>query len=97
MKFEWDPNKEKINQQKHGVNFEQAAYVFSDPFALSLFDEAHSETEDRWIILGQSVKEMILVVVHTYRDKNGAESVRIISARKASKNEIKQYRKRQPK
>jgi len=94
MKFEWDPNKEAINIKKHGVNFEQAAYVFADQFSLSIFDDEHSEDEDRWIILGRSNNEMLLVVVHTFRSKNNEEVVRIISARKATKNESKIYKKR---
>lgn len=97
MKFEWDPKKEKRNIQKHGVSFEQASYVFADPFALDRFDGAHSETEERWILLGKSLNEVVLVVVHTFRDNNGSELVRIISARKATKNESQTYQKRCPK
>jgi uncharacterized DUF497 family protein len=94
MKFEWDPLKEKINIKKHKVSFEEAAYVFADKHALSLFDSEHSEEEERWILLGKSLKAMILVVVHTFREKDGTETVRIISARKATKNEQKVYEKR---
>lgn len=94
MKFEWDPNKEAINIKKHGVSFEQAAYVFADQFSLSMFDNEHSNQEDRWIILGKSNNEMILLVVHTFRNSDNEETVRIISARKATKNEEKTYRKR---
>lgn len=94
MKFEWDPNKEKVNVEKHGVSFEQACYVFSDPFALTLFDQPHSELEDRWILLGKSFNETLLTVVHTYKDRDGVEFVRIISARKATKNEAKVYQQR---
>lgn len=96
MKFEWDSKKEKINIKKHKVAFEQAAYVFNDKYSLSLFDDEHSEDEDRWILLGKSLKEMILVVVHTFRDKDDVEIVRIISARKATKNEQKTYHERCP-
>ena len=94
MKFEWDGNKERSNIQKHGITFEQASYVFADQFALSLFDNEHSDNEDRWILLGKSLNELMLVVVHTFKDKNGIESVRIISARKATKNEKQTYDKR---
>jgi uncharacterized protein len=94
MKFEWDTNKEKINVQKHGITFEQASYVFADPFALSQYDDEHSENEDRWILLGKSLNETILVVVHTFRDNDGVEFVRIISARKATKREKQTYQKR---
>ncbi len=97
MKFEWDKNKEKINIQKHGVTFEQASYVFADPFALSKFDDEHSEDEDRWILLGKSLNEVLLVVVHTFRENNGEEIVRIISARKATQKEKQAYHKRCPK
>lgn len=97
MKFEWDRKKEKTNIQKHGVSFEQASYVFSDPFALNKYDESHSQDEERWILLGKSLNEVVLVVVHTFRDNDGVESVRIISARKATKQEQKTYRKRVPK
>jgi uncharacterized DUF497 family protein len=94
MKFEWDPRKEKINIKKHKVSFEEAAYVFSDKHALSLFDSEHSEDEERWVLLGKSLKAMMLVVVHTFREKDGTEVVRIISARKATKNEQNAYEKR---
>ena len=97
MKFEWDTNKEKINIQKRGITFEQASYVFADTFALSKYDEEHSEDEDRWILLGKSLSEAVLVVVHTFADDDGAEFVRIISARKATKREKLAYNKRCPK
>ena len=94
MKFEWDKNKEKLNMQKHGVTFEQASYVFADKFALNRFDDEHSEDENRWVMLGKSLKETILLVVHTFRDNDGTEFVRIISARKATKKEKQIYQKR---
>ena len=94
MKFEWDINKEKKNIEKHGISFGQAAYVFSDQFALSMFDSEHSDIEDRWILLGKSLSEVIIVVVHTFRDENDIELVRIISARKATKNEALTYQNR---
>ncbi len=94
MKFEWDTKKEKINIQKRGITFELASYVFADPFALSKYDDEHSEDEDRWILLGKSLTESILVVVHTFRNDGGAESVRIISARKATRREKISYHKR---
>jgi uncharacterized DUF497 family protein len=97
MKFEWDKNKEETNIIKHGVTFEQASYVFADPFVLNKFDDEHSDDEDRYVLLGKSLNETILVVIHTFRDKNGMEFVRIISARKATKNEKKVYQKRCPK
>ncbi len=96
MKFEWDPKKEAINIQKHDITFEQASYVFSDPYALNKYDEEHSEDEDRWLLLGKSMNEVILVVVHTFKDQGGVELVGIISARKATKNESKEYQRRHP-
>jgi len=97
MKFEWDTNKEKINIQKHGVTFEQASYVFADKFALNMFDDEHSNDEDRWLMLGKSLNEVLLLVVHTFRNIDGIEFVRIISARKATKNEKEAYQQRCPK
>ncbi len=96
MKFEWDTRKEKINIQKHGVTFEQASYVFADPYALNKYDEEHSQDEDRWLLLGKSQNEILLIVVHTFKDQDGIELVRIISARKATKNESKEYYRRHP-
>jgi hypothetical protein len=96
MKFEWDPKKEETNIQKHGITFEQASYVFADPYALNKYDDEHSEDEDRWLLLGKSMNEVILVVVHTFKDQDGIEFVRIISARKATKNESNEYQRRHP-
>ncbi len=94
MKFEWDPAKEKLNRQKHGISFEQAAYVFADPWALNRYDDEHSVDEERWILLGKSINEVILTVVHTFKDDRGTEMVRIISARKATKREQQTYQQR---
>jgi uncharacterized protein len=60
MKFEWDENKNQLNIRKHGIDFADAAYVFSDPFALNLPDDQHSETEERWILLGKNLNERVL-------------------------------------
>ena len=97
MKFEWDKYKEKTNIQRHGITFEEASYVFADPFALNKYGSRHSEDEDRWILLGKTLNEIILVVVHTFRYYDGNELVRIISARKATKREKQAYYKRCPK
>ena len=94
MKFEWDKNKENINIKKHGVTFEQASYVFADEFSLNRFDDEHSENEDRWVLLGKSLNEILLLVIHTFRNNDGTEFVRIISARKATKKEKQIYQKR---
>ncbi len=91
MKFEWDVGNEKINVRKHNIAFSEACYVFADPFMLTIFDPDHSENEERWITIGQTIKGKILTVVHTYRHNKDNEIVRIISARKATENEAKYY------
>jgi len=90
--FEWDPNKARLNQRKHGVSFEQAATVFRDPCALSVFDDTHSREEDRWITLGISAGGGILVVHHTFEELGGnAVKIRIFSSRRPTKREAEQY------
>ena len=91
MNYEWNLVKERLNIAKHGVDFEEAKSVFADEFALVLFDEDHSNDEERFLILGMSQKERILLVVHCYREN---VTIRIISSRKATKNETKQYKER---
>ncbi len=85
--FEWDERKAKQNIRKHGVSFEEAATVFGDQFSITIYDPLHSEDEDRFVILGMSNKNRLLVVVHIELD----DKIRIISARKATKKERKQY------
>ena len=93
--FDWDPIKAKQNLQKHGVSFERAAKVFLDPFAISIYDDDHSENEDRWITIGAEVNEVLLIVVHTFRGADIKTAiVRIISARKADHEEAQQYHER---
>lgn len=94
MKFEWDSEKEKVNFKKHGVSFEQASYVFTDPLALNKYDKAHSAEEERWVLLGKSLNDIILVVIHTFKNDDNIEYVRIISARKATKKEQQSYQLR---
>jgi uncharacterized DUF497 family protein len=89
IKFIWDENKAEINQNKHGVSFEEAKTVFYDDNALLIDDPDHSIEEERFIILGMSKEIRILVVCHCYRDSN--KNIRIISARKATKREQKEY------
>ena len=90
--FEWIPNKAVANRRKHGVGFEQAATVFRDALAVSIYDEDHSETEERWVTLGQAENGQLLVVVHSYHETSPSEAmVRIISARPATKHEQRQY------
>ena len=84
--FEWDPNKAKTNKTKHGVSFEDAATVLKDPKALTLFDEEHSEYEERWITLGLAASEKLLVVCHTHKEIDVDNAIiRIFSSRKATK------------
>lgn len=92
LKFEWDENKNSINKAKHNVSFEEAKTVFYDEFALIIDDPEHSVEEDRFIILGFSAQAKLLVVCHCYRQADMV--IRIISARKATKNESKFYEKR---
>jgi hypothetical protein len=91
MKFEWDERKNLTNNKKHGISFEDAAYVFSDIEALTIFDEKHSDVEDRWVTIGKIKNSNIIVVVHTIRIRNNINSIRIISARKADKDEVNEY------
>lgn len=89
IKFEWDVRKAASNLRKHGVSFEEAQSVFYDEFATQFFDAENSRTEDRFLMLGISNKTRILIVCHCER---GADAViRIISARKATRNERKYY------
>ena len=84
---EWDPVKARANHRKHGVMFEEAATVFTDPLSSTIFDPLHSKAEERFIIIGQSLQRRLLVVVHTDRD----DTLRIISARVANTHERKTY------
>ena len=93
--FDWDPVKARQNLQKHGISFERAARIFLDPFAISIFDEPHSENEDRWVTIGAEANEVILIVIHTFRNVDAEVSlVRNISARKATREEARQYYER---
>ena len=87
--FDWNSNKERLNRVKHGVSFEEARSVFFDEQAIQFFDDAHSEYEDRFVMLGVSSKMRIIVVVHCERESG--EVIRIISARRATSKERKYY------
>ncbi len=89
IKFEWDYNKNIINIKKHGVSFNEASTVFSDEDALVIPDPDHSVDEERFIILGNSNEANLLVVCHCMRESE--TTIRIISARKATKTETKEY------
>ena len=89
LRFEWDHNKAKTNIEKHGISFEEAATVFDDEQAVLFDDPDHSQEEDRSILLGFSFMANMLIVCHCLREKGNV--IRIISARKATKSEEKQY------
>ena len=90
--FEWDPEKGRVNRRKHGVTFEEATTVFHDPRMLTIYDDEHSKTEDRWITLGMSAAGRVLVVCHTFREQSGkSATIRIYSSRKATKRERRRY------
>lgn len=88
MKFEWDPNKAESNLQKHGISFDEAVTVFKDPLAFIFDDTAHSEQEHREIIIGMSTLRRMLLVCFVERVE---DSIRIINARPATRQEIKDY------
>ncbi len=87
--FEWDNIKANENLKKHGVSFEEAQSVFFDDNAVQFWDDKHSEYEERFLMLGMSNKIRIFLVVHCYRE--GESTIRIISARKATRNEKIEY------
>ena len=89
LKFEWDDCKNKTNIEKHGISFEEASSVFQDDDALIITDEDHSESEERFVLIGFSYKANLLVVCHCYREKDSI--IRIISARKADRKERQEY------
>jgi uncharacterized DUF497 family protein len=91
IQFEWNNTKEKGNVAKHGVAFDEAKTVFSDPCARIIDDPDHSDDESRFVIIGISQKLRLLVVCHCYRECD--EVIRIISARKATTNERRTYEK----
>ena len=89
LKFEWDKNKDSTNQNKHGISFAEAKTVFYDEFAILFDDPDHSQDEERFLLLGLSLKLKNLVVCHCFRKEETI--VRIISARKATKDEERAY------
>ena len=92
LAFDWDDGKDISNQKKHGISFEEAETVFLDENALLIHDPDHSCEEERFVLLGLSAKLRMLVVNHCYRKND--EVIRLISARKATRMERKQYRER---
>lgn len=90
IEFEWDPRKAEGNERKHGISFEEAGTVFYDPASRVSYDPDHSQAEERYVLLGLSEASRLLVVSHMYQQDD--ERIRIISARRATKAEQKQYR-----
>ena len=91
IRFEWDYKKAQTNIIKHGVRFEEAATVFFDENAIIVADPDHSYDECRFVMLGYSNQARLLVICHCYKEED--RCIRIISARKATKNEMKHYAK----
>lgn len=90
--FEWDIRKAKSNIRKHNISFERAATIFRDPNLLSIPDEEHSESEERWLTMGLDETGILLVISHTFKHLSAKVcKIRIISARKATAAEEKQY------
>ena len=90
MKFEWDENKNRTNKIKHGLSFQEAITVFDDEYAIVIYDEPHSITEERFIIIGINMQFKEIAVCHCYRGIDN-DIIRIISARKATATEVFLY------
>jgi uncharacterized DUF497 family protein len=91
LKITWNADKAKLNLKKHKVSFEEAKSVFYDDYAIEFYDTKHSEVENRFLLLGLSEKFRLLLVSHCHNDNDS--TIRIISARKATENEAKYYRR----
>jgi hypothetical protein len=87
LTFEWDEEKARRNELKHGVTFEEARTIFNDPFAMTISDPEHSDEEERWLDIGLSTKGRLLVVWYTERGEN----IRITGCRRATKAEMRTY------
>lgn len=87
LRFGWDTRKAQSNKKKHGITFEEASTIFGDPLSITIHDPAHSIGEDRFITIGTSINDKLIVVVHADHD----DIIRIISARRAIRGEKKQY------
>jgi uncharacterized DUF497 family protein len=92
--FEWDGIKARVNLEKHKVSFDEASTIFADPLLITFVDDFHSDKEERFISIGLSERNRVLLTVHTEREENGDTVViRIISCRKATQSERKRYEK----
>ena len=89
LRFDWDPRKARANQIKHGVTFDEAKTAFLDEYARIIPDPEHADDEERFVLLGMSVRLRLLVVCHCYREPGNL--IRIISARRADKSERREY------
>ena len=90
--FNWDTKKARANLKKHNVSFQLATTVFRDPLTLTIFDDEHSEQEERWVSIGRAENAQTLVVIHTSQwIEPKSVKVRIISARKADRGELSDY------
>ena len=87
IKFEWDPRKARRNLRKHGIDFNEASTVFADTLSITIPDPDHSEDEERWVTMGLSNRQRLLVVVYTEE----GDTIRIISARMADRLERRKY------
>jgi len=92
IKFDWDPRKARRNLRKHGIDFDEASTVFADTLSLTIPDPDPSEDEERWVTMGLSNRQRLLVVVHTEEE----ETIRIISARTADRLERRKYEEGDP-
>ena len=100
MWYEWDQRKNRTNKRKHGISFELAALVFEDERCLIGFDRVDEGGEERWLAIGSvsipTDAAMIVLVAHVYReDRHGEEIIRIISARRAGKHEVRRYQEQE--
>ncbi|MDR1766407.1 MAG: BrnT family toxin [Lachnospiraceae bacterium] len=91
MRFEWDESKNELNKRKHRVSFEEAREIFYDPFHIAILDERFHYLEERWITIGRTSGSHLVVAAHLYFDEQGQETIRIISARRATAHEREQY------
>ncbi|EUB96191.1 protein of unknown function DUF497 [Rhizobium sp. CF080] len=94
-RFEWDPQKARINKAKHGVSFELAEHIWDDPLHMIIPDTVY-DGEERWLAIGSVGPVAVLVAAHVYRDDDLGEVVRIISARKATAHERRHYEQERP-
>jgi uncharacterized DUF497 family protein len=93
MQIEWDENKNRANQKKHGISFETAREIFEDPFHISKLDHRFNYFEERWITIGSAKNQAIIVIANLFFSEDGEEIIRIISARDADKKERRSYEK----